>query len=106
MSARVLKLHGSQLQREHILEVARELFGERGFESVTMAEVAKAADVARATVFNYFPSKHNLVESITEEVMSHFRDMLDHALADETTPTPDLVRACFAHMGLGIEQFA
>lgn len=47
--------------RRLIAETARELFSERGFEHVTIAEVAEAADVAVQTVFNYFPTKEDLV---------------------------------------------
>lgn len=93
-------------QREAILDAARGLFAERGVEQVTMAEVADAARVARATVFNYFASKYALVEAITDDVLGHFRGMLEEALADETTPTPALVRSAFAHMGAGIEAYA
>jgi AcrR family transcriptional regulator len=90
-------------QRRRVLAVAGDLFADHGFDDVTMADIAKAADVARATVFNYFGSKHALIEALTEQVLEVFRDMLDDALADETTPTPDLVRTLFEAMGLGIE---
>jgi AcrR family transcriptional regulator len=93
-------------QRTRILDGARGLFAERGVESVTMAAVAAAAGVARATVFNYFASKHALVEAITDDVITYFREMLESALADEETPAPELVRALFAQMGAGIEAYA
>jgi len=93
-------------QRERILAAARALFAERGMEQVTMSEVAAASGVARATVFNYFASKYALAEAITEEVIAYFSGMLERALADETTPTPTLIRAFFAHMGTGIEAYA
>jgi AcrR family transcriptional regulator len=47
--------------REAIAAAAMELFTERGFDSVTVAEVAAAADVSEKTVFNYFPTKEELV---------------------------------------------
>lgn len=47
--------------RRLIAETARGLFSERGFEAVTIAEIAAAADVAVQTVFNYFPTKEDLV---------------------------------------------
>ena len=46
--------------RQVIAETALRLFNERGFDSVTVAQVAKAADVSDATVFNYFPTKESL----------------------------------------------
>jgi AcrR family transcriptional regulator len=91
-------------QRERILEAARALFASRGFEAVTMSEVAAAAGVVRATVFNHFGSKRALVDAITESVLDAFCTLLDNALADERTSTPGLVRALFAHMAAGIEQ--
>jgi AcrR family transcriptional regulator len=46
--------------RRRIAEVAKELFKARGFDDVTVAEVARAADVSKMTVFNYFPRKEDL----------------------------------------------
>lgn len=44
-----------------VAAVAMELFRERGFDKVTMAEIAEAAGIGRRTVFRYFPSKFALV---------------------------------------------
>jgi AcrR family transcriptional regulator len=46
--------------RQQITAAAQRLFDERGFDAVTVTEVAWAAEVAPATVFNYFPSKEDL----------------------------------------------
>lgn len=46
--------------RQHISDVATWLFVERGFDAVTMAEIAEAADVSVNTVYNYFPAKEDL----------------------------------------------
>ncbi len=47
--------------REEIAAAAMSLFRERGFDSVTVAEIARAADVSEKTVFNYFPTKEDLI---------------------------------------------
>ncbi|HTU62696.1 MAG TPA: TetR family transcriptional regulator [Polyangiales bacterium] len=47
--------------RRTIAEVALRLFLERGFDAVTVADVAAAAAVSTKTVFNYFPTKEDLV---------------------------------------------
>ena len=92
-------------QRSRILDAACSLFASRGFETVTMAEIAELAGVARATVFNHFGSKGALVEAITESVFAYYALLLDNALSDTRASTPSLVRALFDTMGFGIEQF-
>jgi AcrR family transcriptional regulator len=47
--------------REAIAQAAMELFEAHGFDEVTVAEVARAADVSEKTVFNYFPTKEDVV---------------------------------------------
>ena len=94
-----------ELQRQRILEAAQFLFATRGLEDVTMADVAALAEVARATVFNHFGSKHALVEAITENVFAYYLGMLGKALDAAETPVPTLVRALFDQMGVGIELY-
>ncbi len=47
--------------RDAIAATARRLFAARGFEAVTVAEIAVAADVSEKTVFNHFATKEDLV---------------------------------------------
>jgi AcrR family transcriptional regulator len=46
--------------RQEIADKAMQLFVQRGFDHVTVAEVAAAAEVSEKTVFNYFPTKEDL----------------------------------------------
>ena len=57
MGLRELK---KQQTRQLIADTAWRLFADRGFDRVTVAEVARQAQVAEATVFNYFPTKEDL----------------------------------------------
>lgn len=57
MGLRALK---KRQTRENISDQATRLFLERGFDNVTIAEIAAAAQVAKMTVTNYFPRKEDL----------------------------------------------
>lgn len=66
--------------RQHIAGTAWQLFIDRGFDQVSVAEVARAAQVAEATVFNYFPSKEDLFYSRLESFWTR--------LAEEVSARP------------------
>jgi AcrR family transcriptional regulator len=53
--------------RRAIAEAAEHLFRGRGFDNVTVDEVAQAAQVSKKTVFNYFPMKEDLVFARTDD---------------------------------------
>lgn len=56
--------------RESLLKIARKTFLERGFSETTIAQIAKKAKVAVGTVYNYFPSKSQLLLAILFEEMA------------------------------------
>lgn len=78
--------------RQAISNVATRLFVERGFENVSVAEVAREAGVARKTVFNYFLRKEDLIFDREDEVRSLVRE----AIAERGDQSP--VRAFQALM--------
>jgi AcrR family transcriptional regulator len=56
-----LRERKKQETRKRITDVATAMFLARGFDRVTVAEVAEAANVSKMTVFNYFPRKEDLL---------------------------------------------
>ncbi|MGF6419509.1 AcrR family transcriptional regulator [Stenotrophomonas sp. AN71] len=60
--------------RQAISDVATGLIIARGFEAVSMSEIAEAAGVSRKTVFNYFASKEDLVFDRDEEARALLRE--------------------------------
>ena len=66
--------------RQAISDAATELFMERGFEEVTVAEIAEVADVSIKTVFNYFATKEDLYFDRADELIENLvRTICDRA---------------------------
>jgi len=99
--------------RQAISNTATQLFIERGFENVTIAEIAAAANVSKMTVSNYFPRKEDLFFDREEEGQALMRETLSkrapgqspldallalaHALIEQQHP--------FAKISAGTAQF-
>ncbi|MFJ5547897.1 TetR family transcriptional regulator [Streptomyces sp. NPDC093225] len=78
--------------RRHLADTALEMFLERGFGEVSVAEIAAAAEVSKPTLFRYFPSKEDLV-------LDRFADHQDEAARVVRARPADLtpVRALHEH---------
>ncbi|NUT10611.1 MAG: TetR family transcriptional regulator [Nonomuraea sp.] len=78
--------------RKHISDVAIGLFVERGFEQVTIAEVAAAAEVSVNTLYNYFPSKEDLVLPPDEASPQRLADIVRERAAGRSAAGAVLAR--------------
>ncbi|HWV57404.1 MAG TPA: TetR/AcrR family transcriptional regulator [Longimicrobiales bacterium] len=59
-----------------IRESALALFREQGYAATTVEQIAERADVAKGTVFNYFPRKESLLAIVAEELMAEIYEAL------------------------------
>lgn len=85
--------------RQRLLEVARSLFAEPGFDATTTRDVAGAAGVATGTLFNYFRSKDALAAEIVAEALEPGVEAEDDAMGFETVE-----EALFAHIMAGLRR--
>ncbi len=69
MGAVGLRERKKQQTRRLIADAAAALFAERGYERVSVVDVAGTADVSEQTVYNYFPSKERLVLDREQELL-------------------------------------
>src|SRR6478609_1120838 len=63
-----LRERRKQETRQAISDIATVMFADRGFDEVTIAQVADAAGVAKMTVTNYFPRKEDLVFHLADVI--------------------------------------
>ncbi|MCU7729025.1 TetR/AcrR family transcriptional regulator [Actinoplanes sp. KI2] len=85
-----LRERKKQQVRERISGIATMLFFERGFEAVSVAEIAEAAGVSKMTVFNYFPRKEDMFFDRVPE----FAEMITSAVRGRSSrqSAPDALR--------------
>jgi AcrR family transcriptional regulator len=62
--------------RRLIADTAARLFAERGYEHVSVSDVARAAEVAEQTVYNYFPTKEQLVTDREQRIQDRLCDLI------------------------------
>jgi AcrR family transcriptional regulator len=62
--------------RQLIADTAARLFAERGYERVAVSDVAREAEVAEQTLYNYFPTKEQLVTDRDEQIQNRLCDLI------------------------------
>ncbi|HEY1449524.1 MAG TPA: TetR family transcriptional regulator [Solirubrobacteraceae bacterium] len=87
-----LREQKKRLTRQRISDVATTLFLVRGFEHVTVSEIARIVGVSEKTVFNYFPTKESLVFDRADEGVERLTAALRERDAGES-PTKAMLRA-------------
>ncbi|MBB6404236.1 TetR/AcrR family transcriptional regulator [Arthrobacter sp. AZCC_0090] len=81
----------AQRNRDRIVEVARALFRVKGFESVSMDEVAKAAGVGPGTLYRHFPTKESLYDAVLEAWAEKVNAAVERALTLDAPAREQLV---------------
>src|SRR5690348_13608471 len=76
MSSTGLRERKTALTRQLIADTAARLFAERGYENVAVTDVAREAEVAEQTVYNYFPTKEQLVTDRDQLVQERLSDLI------------------------------
>lgn len=88
--------------KQKILTVALALFREHGFETTTMEAIAEAVDIAKGTLYNYFPVKEAILD---EYIRRAFRQQNEMRLAQmrRLPDTPARMSAVFVDLLQGIQ---
>jgi AcrR family transcriptional regulator len=72
-------------RKADILKTARLLFETEGYENATMQELMKRLDIAKGTIYHYFPSKEALLEAVIEEIVSANIKQMEALIAERGT---------------------
>ena len=80
-------------RRQQLLDIGRELFGQKGYEATSIEEIAAHADVSKPVVYEHFGGKDVLYAAVAEREMQHVLDRFAAAMADPGRPREMLERA-------------
>jgi AcrR family transcriptional regulator len=101
--------------RRLIADTAARLFAERGYERVTVSEIARAAEVAEQTLYNYFPTKEQLLADREQQIQEDLsalirarpagvspaaaiRDFVRQNVADIGDTEPEIARGTLGYL--------
>jgi len=94
----------TRLGKQHLLEVAEQLFTEHGYQAVSIRDIAQASGVTNAALYYHFPNK----EALFDEVIEHHTDKLAQRLqevgAEADTPREQLVAMLMEYAALVSER--
>ena len=78
------------LRRRRFIEATVEVLGEAGADRLTMDMVAQRADAATRTIYNYFPTRQDLLSAVQAELLQAFRDTLQLEIPETGEPAERL----------------
>jgi len=78
------------LRRRRFIEATVEVLGEVGADRLTMDMVAERADAATRTIYNYFPTRQDLLSAVQAELLQAFRDTLQLEIPETGGPAERL----------------
>src|SRR5256712_5573889 len=88
--------------RKLTADTAARLFAERGYERVAVSDVAREAEVAEQTLYNYFPTKETLVTDRDEQIQDRLCNLI-RSRPPCVTPAA-AVRDCILEVVAGIRR--
>lgn len=103
-SSRVQRKRGRRIQE--ILTAAAELFGERGYDAVSLEDVAERLDVTKGSLYYYFAGKDDLCTAAIETLGNGWTDRLAQLPIADDAPAEDRLRALIhEHVTIAVTEY-
>lgn len=90
-------------RRRQIFEAALRLFREQGFDRTTVEEIAAAADIAKGTFFNYFPTKEAVLLHLNDMQVARLRAVVEETPGFATMASREQIATIFSALAAGVE---
>jgi AcrR family transcriptional regulator len=88
----------SEIRKKQILKAAEHIFAQKGFQEATVSDVAREAGVSDATIYEYFPSKEELLFSIPGETARKAKEDMEHILNHIRGASPKIRSIIYSYL--------
>ena len=95
MTMKMRKTKSRDERRDELIDVAKRLFLERGYEQTAVSDIVKAMNVAQGTFYYHFKSKDDLLETIVEKTVVELESDLKRIIADPDTDAVTKLKQVF-----------
>jgi AcrR family transcriptional regulator len=76
--------------KEIIIKTAKQMFGKYGMKKTTVGEIAKQARLGKGTIYHYFETKEDILETVVREDLGSLKNEIEEAIKKETSPDKKL----------------
>lgn len=90
------RINDTKLRRQQILQSARKVFLEKGFQGATIDDIAREEGVVRGTILYHYKSKESLVEAVLEEEGMKWAPLLADLASKHEIPVMERIDRIFA----------
>jgi AcrR family transcriptional regulator len=94
------------LMKESIFEAATSVLSEHGIDGTTMNRVAEVAEVAKSSLYDYFPSKDDLLEFVSDRLVAPFMQAIEETVRADLPAPQKLERILWAAFDRAIKHKA
>ena len=86
--------------RQLMVDVARQLFAQKGFENTTMNDIALASGRGRRTLYTYFKNKDEVYYAVIEGELERLSDKMDEVAARKIRPQEKVIELIYTHLSM------
>lgn len=86
--------------RQHLVDVARQMFAKNGLENTTMNDIAQASGKGRRTLYTYFKSKDDIYYAVIESELERLSDKMDEVAARKIRPQDKIIELIYTHLSM------
>jgi AcrR family transcriptional regulator len=81
------------LNKQQILEAAKNLFADKGFEATNVRDIIHESNLSPGTFYNYFQSKEEIFEVLTDEIIGEVRDQIQDSYKNVKMDRAEIIKS-------------